>query len=151
MHVHVHTCMHVRVCTLTCNSVNACSCTYMFVSCTDVFVPFCQILSRCKGSQMRASLSNVATSMAKPDGAAGGAGPQPPERSWLHHDWKEKLSLIQAGELCPFWASVTSSDAALQAQGRSPLPAGIRSQPVTTHRPISNSWGDDEFRIHGLV
>ncbi len=57
--------------------------------------------------------------------------------SWLH--WREKLFPLESGELYPFWA--TSSDAAQQARGRSLLPAWIRSQPVTNHRQISNSWG----------
>jgi hypothetical protein len=44
-----------------------------------------------------------------------------------------------------------SSDAAEQARGRSLLPAWIRSQPVTNHRQISNSWGGDECQSHGRV
>jgi hypothetical protein len=62
-------------------------------------------------------------------------------RSWLH--WREKLFLIEARGLYSFWAA--SSDAAQQALGRSPLPAGIRSQAFTLSLQVPSDPGPDRW------
>ncbi len=77
MHIHVYTssCWNVFVCSRY-RHVCTCYrhvCTYMSVHGTDMYVPFCQILSRWSGFQMRACCQCACRPHA-PDNPGGGEG-----------------------------------------------------------------------------
>jgi hypothetical protein len=64
--------------------------------------------------------------------------PSPPGRR-LRAEQGEPPSLVEAGELRPLALWNASEDAAQQARGRSPLPAGIQSQVVTPHHAVTTA------------